>query len=177
MPHENQAGENQEGVDRRRMLTLAAVSGLLAVPSTLSAAPEAAQPPAGQPGKVKPVDVYNPLLIEPHICRGLNTCKGKGRDGKNDCAGMGACYTAPQNTCGGNNQCRGLGGCDKPPQAEYPGENTCKALGGCQVPMLPEKPKMWKKARMRFEAMMASVGKKVGQNEGIQKWLQSSQGS
>ena len=26
----------------------------------------------------------NPLLSDPHVCRGINTCKGKGASGKND---------------------------------------------------------------------------------------------
>ncbi|MFV1996134.1 MAG: hypothetical protein ACC661_11920, partial [Verrucomicrobiales bacterium] len=32
----------------------------------------------------------HPLLNEPHVCRGLNTCKGKGQGGENTCAGQGA---------------------------------------------------------------------------------------
>jgi hypothetical protein len=42
--------------------------------------------------------------------------------------------------------------------------------------MLPGKPEMWKKARMRFEALMKENGKSVGQNEAVQKWLQTGQG-
>lgn len=167
------SNEERETLDRRQILTFAALSGLLAIPAAAEAAPPPAQPPEGKLGKMKPVDLYNPLLIEPHVCRGLNTCKGKGRDGKNECAGTGACATAPDNTCGGNNDCRGLGACDQPPQAGYPGENTCKGQGGCQVPMLPGKPLMWKKARMRFEALMEQVGRKVGQNAEIKRWLDS----
>ena len=166
MPH-----DDQQPLDRRQILTFAALSGLLAVPVAAEAAPAPAQPPEGKRGKVKPADIYNPLLIEPHVCRGLNTCKGKGRDRKNQCAGLGACYTAPENTCGGQNDCRGLGACDQPPQAGYPGENTCKGKGGCQVPLLPTKPEMWKKARMRFEALMEDLGKKVGMNDDLRKWL------
>lgn len=166
--------EDKSSLDRRQVLTFAALSGLLAAPALAVAAPEGPKPPEGARGKVKPPDAYNPLLIEPHVCRGLNTCKGKGRDGKNACAGQGACYTAPENTCGGMNDCRGLGACDRPPQAGYPGENTCKGQGGCEVPMLPKKVEMWKKARMRFEALMQEQGRKVGQNEAIEKWLKGS---
>ena len=166
--------EVQTSLDRRQILTFAALSGLLAAPAFAETAPGQA-PPEGKKGKIKPPDVYNPLLIEPHVCRGLNTCKGKGRDGKNQCAGTGACATAPDNSCGGSNECRGLGACDRPPQAGYPGENTCKGQGGCQVPMLPAKPEMWKKARMRFEALMKENGKKFGQNEAIEKWLKIDQ--
>src|SRR5208282_31129 len=60
----------------------------------------------------KKKDVNKPLLLqEPHVCRGLNTCKGLGKGGKNDCAGQGACATAESHTCGGDNACAGLGGC------------------------------------------------------------------
>src|SRR5579859_6749219 len=27
----------------------------------------------------------NPLLSDPHVCRGLNTCRGKGSDRRNKC--------------------------------------------------------------------------------------------
>lgn len=170
------AQKDQTQLDRRQVLTFAAISGMLAAPALAEAAQDQAKTPEGRKGKVKPPDIYNPLLIEPHVCRGLNTCKGKGRDGKNQCAGTGACYTAPENTCGGNNECRGLGACDQPPQAGYPGENTCKGKGGCQVPMLPTKPLMWKKARMRFEALMTENGRKFGQNAAVKKWLESERG-
>ena len=162
-------------MDRRDFykLSLAAFSGMVAVSAAADAteaadeAPAGTAPPStqGQPGaarKMKPKDGSNPLLHEPHVCRGLNTCKGKGKDGQNACAGTGSCHTAPQNACGGHNECRGLGACDRPPQAGYPGENTCKGQGGCEVPMLPNKPEMWKKARARFEWLMADMGKKVG---------------
>ena len=96
----------------------------------------------------------NPLLSDPHGCRGLNICKGKGKGGKNDCAGQGACATAKAHTCGGENECRGQGGC-----GEKPGENECKGMGKCHVPM--EK-KAWDKARKRFEELMEKEGKKVG---------------
>ena len=96
----------------------------------------------------------NPLLSDPHACRGLNICKTKGKGGKNDCAGQGACATAKAHTCGGENECRGQGGC-----GEHPGENECKGMGKCHVPM--EK-KAWAKARKRFEELMEKDGKKVG---------------
>jgi hypothetical protein len=96
----------------------------------------------------------NPLLLEPHVCRGLNTCKTMGKGKKNDCAGMGACATAKAHTCKGENDCRGLGGC-----GEHPGENNCKSMGGCAVPL---KDKVWAKVRKRFEELMEKEGKKVG---------------
>jgi hypothetical protein len=96
----------------------------------------------------------NPLLQEPHVCRGLNTCKGNGKGGKNDCAGTSTCATAKAHTCHAENECRGLGGC-----GEAPGENACKGKGACGVPLGD---KVWVKARKRFEDLMAKEGKKVG---------------
>lgn len=96
----------------------------------------------------------NPLLEEPHVCRGLNICKGKGKGGKNECAGMGACASAKAHACAGMNECRGQGGC-----GEKPGENECKSMGKCAVPL---DAKAWPKARKRFEELMTKDGKKVG---------------
>lgn len=98
------------------------------------------------------------LLEEPHVCRGLNTCKGKGgcgaTKGKNDCAGQGTCATVAKHSCKGENDCKGQGGC-----GATPGENSCKGKGGCGVPM---EGKMWQKARSNFEKAMKKAGKKVG---------------
>jgi hypothetical protein len=96
----------------------------------------------------------NPLLQEPHVCRGLNTCKGKGKNGKNACAGQGVCATANKHGCHGANDCRGQGGC-----GAHPGENACKGRGACAVPLRED---TWKKARARFEELMQQAGKKVG---------------
>ena len=96
----------------------------------------------------------NPLLTDKHVCRGLNTCKGKGADKKNGCAGMGTCAVAAAHTCGSGNECKGQGGC-----GEHPGENQCKAQGDCHVPLQPA---AWKKARKRFEELMKADGKKFG---------------
>ncbi len=96
----------------------------------------------------------NPLLSDKHVCKGLNTCKGKGKGEKNDCAGMGACATAKAHTCGGDNECRGQGGC-----GDKPGENECKGMGKCHVPL---EAKTWPKARKRFEELMTKDGKKFG---------------
>ncbi len=49
----------------------------------------------------------NPLMTEPHVCRGLNTCSGKGASGDNECAGQGACATAEAHTCHAHNKCKG----------------------------------------------------------------------
>jgi hypothetical protein len=98
------------------------------------------------------------LLEEPHVCRGLNTCKNKGgcgeTKGKNVCAGQGGCATAMKHDCKGDNTCKGQGGC-----GENPGENTCKGHGGCAVPLSDD---AWTKARAHFEAAMKKAGKSVG---------------
>jgi len=97
----------------------------------------------------------SPLLGDKHVCRGINTCRGKGADKKNSCVGMGQCATAKQHSCGGQNECKGQGGC-----GEHPGENACKGQGSCAVPM--EHHDAWKKARARFEALMTAEKKKFG---------------
>lgn len=102
------------------------------------------------------------LLREPHVCRGLNTCKGKAGcksakhecKGMNECAGQGGCATAEKHSCHGDNACKGQGGC-----GEKPGENACKGKGDCAVPL---KEKTWKTARKNFEAAMKKAGKKFG---------------
>ena len=145
--------------DRRgfNAMVAAAMAGLLGGnASTAVAADE----------KKKSKDSSNPLLVEPHICKGLNTCRGLGKDKKKACAGQGSCFTIEEHDCHGFNKCRGQGACDignwPKHQPHYPGENTCEKKGGCQVPLLPEKKEMWIKARRRFEALMADNGKTVG---------------
>jgi putative oxidoreductase len=91
---------------------------------------------------------------ESHLCRGLNSCKGKGKGGHNACSGQGACATVARHACNGLNECKGLGGC-----SEHPGENQCKGQGGCAVPL---KASTWDKARRKFEENMAGRGIKVG---------------
>lgn len=91
---------------------------------------------------------------EPHVCRGLNTCKSKGKGGKNDCAGMGQCATAKVISCAGENDCAGTGGC-----GEKPGENKCKGMGGCHVPLQDH---AWSLARKSYEAAMKKAEKKFG---------------
>lgn len=94
------------------------------------------------------------LLQDKHVCRGLNTCKGKGKGADNSCAGTGNCATAEAHSCKGDNSCKGQGGCE-----EYPGQNSCKGQGSCDVPL---KEKTWKKARKSFEGQMKKAGKTVG---------------
>jgi hypothetical protein len=106
--------------------------------------------------KALKIEVDPALLIDadPHVCRGLNSCKGKGRGGGNECAGQGSCATAPSITCSTNNACKGKGGC-----GGYPGQNTCKAKGECAVPLTKE---IWTIARKQFEQLMKAQGRKVG---------------
>ena len=130
----------------------AALGGLAAGLSVARAADAA-------PGKKDP---DKPLMAqEPHICRGLNTCKSKSAGGKNDCAGQGDCATAKAHTCAGDNDCAGLGGCNA--KVNTPGENKCKGMGGCTVPI--KDAKTWAKARSNFEADMkkAFPDKKIGE--------------
>jgi len=94
-----------------------------------------------------------PPFGEPHVCRGLNACKGKGRDGKNTCAGRGACATAAHD-CAGKNQCQSQGGCGSAPAA-----NSCSGKGGCTMPLMDS---AWKKVRQRFEGEMGRRGVQFG---------------
>jgi hypothetical protein len=124
-------------------LTAAAFGGLLAGAGIAPAAED------------KKDTTKSPLLFEPHICRGLNTCKGKDPQKDNACAGQGNCATVAAHSCKGENACRGQGAC-----GAKPGENACKGMGGCEVPIA--KDEMWKRVRKRFEEVMAKEGKKVG---------------
>ena len=127
-------------------MAMAALGGLVAGTGLVS---------ADDKKEDKPKDPKKePFLQEPHVCRGLNTCKAMGKGGKNDCAGTSACATAKAHTCAGENACLGLGGC-----GETPGENKCKAMGKCHVPLKDE---AWAKARKRFEAVMKKADKKFG---------------
>jgi hypothetical protein len=132
-------------------LSMAAFGGMLVGASAAGAAEDKAkdEKPKDEKGKEK-----NPLLSDPHVCRGLNTCKGKGADKKNACAGQGACATAKKHSCHYENECRGQGGC-----GAKPGENACKGKGECAVPLHG---KTWEKARKRFEELMKKDGKKFG---------------
>ena len=105
--------------------------------------------------KDKEADGLPRLLQDPHVCRGINTCKNKGKKGTtNECAGQAHCATVKAHDCNGMNDCKGQGGC-----GEHPGENECKGKGGCEVPLSD---KTWPKARKRFEELMTRAGKKFG---------------
>jgi hypothetical protein len=136
----------QESTDLSRRdfgkLALAALAGISAGATVLAADDK------------KSAVAKSPLLSDPHACRGLNTCKGKGADKKNSCAGTGQCATAAHHGCGSQNECKGQGGC-----GAQPGENACKEKGECSVPMHAS---AWKKARARYEELMKTAGKKFG---------------
>ncbi len=123
--------------------TAAAIGGLVVGASTLARAAAAKSD-------------HDPALMlgDKHVCRGLNTCKGKGKGGDNGCAGTGQCATAEAHSCKGENTCKGQGGC-----GEYAGQNSCKGQGACNVPL---KDKTWKKARKVFEKQASRKGIKVG---------------
>jgi hypothetical protein len=108
--------------------------------------------PKGEgPGKVTPVSTGPPQ----HACRGLNECKGQGRDHKNACAGQGSCYTVTHD-CSGKNDCKYQGGC-----GGQNGANDCQGKGGCgHFPIAEED--VWKKARESYEGRMKKLGKTVG---------------
>src|SRR5271165_777255 len=108
-------------------------------------------------GRAEDSDKHDPALLlqDKHVCRGLNTCKGKGKSTDNSCAGTGKCATAEAHSCKGDNTCKGQGGC-----GEYPGQNSCKGKGSCSVPL---EEKTWKKARKAFEAQMKKASKAFGE--------------
>src|SRR5260370_7229975 len=60
-------------------------------------------------------DDESPLLKEPHVGCGLNTCKGTNGDKKNDCAGTGHCASAKKHSCKGENDCKAQSGSAQPP--------------------------------------------------------------
>ncbi|ADG69082.1 hypothetical protein Plim_3269 [Planctopirus limnophila DSM 3776] len=146
-------------------LGLAALSGLLAGCSGGTAPAPAASTASGtKPGETAAETMLvaetgnneNNLLLDPHVCRGINTCKNKGKKGTtNECAGTAHCATAVAHDCNGFNECKGQGGC-----GEHPGENSCKGKGACAVPMTD---KTWPKARKKFEELMTKAGKKFGE--------------
>lgn len=145
----------EKSVSRRNFskLTLAAAAGLVA-----GAAPAMAQGGSGTKkagakaaaGKEFPVDPAL-LLQDPNVCRGLNSCKGKGK-GDHSCAGQGACATVKAHACNGMNECKGQGGC-----GGYPGQNNCKTHGECAVPLSKES---WTLARKQYEQLMKGLEQK-----------------
>ena len=89
------------------------------------------------------------LMKEPHVCKGLNTCEGKGKGGGNACHGQSACFTAEKSGCHDDNQCKGEGGC-----GATAGNNACSNKGECGVPLKKE---TWEKTRAKFKAAWEKV--------------------
>lgn len=110
---------------------------------------------------------------ELHVCMGLNSCKGQGYTGKNDCAGMGECSTV-SHPCHTLNECKGQGGCGLFGTTEefcHPPENECRYQGSCGAPILnsrfivqgPNKGRsVWQLARARFEEKRTASNQKFG---------------
>jgi len=142
-------------MDRRdfHKLTTAALGGL-AAGSILGCGQKNAPPAAGQFSPVPSGGEVTLAKADVHLCRGLNDCKGLGKDGKNDCRGQGACATAKEHTCGGQNDCKGLGGC-----GEEVGANDCKTKGGCHVPLMDD---AWATLRKKKEAEWGEKKLEVG---------------
>ena len=132
-------------------LSMAAFGGVIA--GSLAGCREAAQP-AAAPGEGaaggEEAAAVSLLLVEPHVCRGLNTCKNLGKSKQNECAGQGDCATVAPHTCAGENECKGQGGC-----GGQHGENACKGMGGCGVPLAHG----WEGVRKKFEDAMTAAGK------------------
>lgn len=160
------------GMDRREFhqLTLAALGGVIAgsaigcgetKPQNGPANPPSSTSLPANPGGVaakKEVSLTPEaealIMDDPHTCRGLNSCEGKGRSKDNACAGQGTCASIADATCGGHNDCKGQGGC-----GTSPGMNDCKGKGGCHIPLMDS---AWTTARDAFEAAMTKNGKKFG---------------
>ena len=129
-------------------LSIAALGGTLAGVALSGCKGKDKAPDSGSMPEVD--SGVSPLLAEPHVCRGLNTCKGKGAGGDNDCAGAGKCATAKSHSCHGMNDCKGHGGCDG-----TAGMNECAGKGGCAVPLKDE---AWAKVRPAFEEAAKAAG-------------------
>jgi len=133
-------------------LTMAALAGAVV---GCGKASEATTLAAAKPDHLKDVKGDNLLLNEPHVCRGLNACKGTARGGANACAGQGQCATAKAHGCGGMNACKGQGGC-----GTTPGQNACKGKGHCGVPITMDP--AWKKVRKALEVTAGKHGFELG---------------
>lgn len=85
---------------------------------------------------------YAKKAPELHVCKGFNSCKGKGGcssgdagcAGKNSCKGKGGCATAEKHSCKSQNKCKSQGGC-KSGDNGCAGKNSCSGKGGCAVPV------------------------------------------
>jgi hypothetical protein len=154
-------------MDRREFhqLSLAALSGVIAgaavgcndatktTPKTAANATTPVATPA-ETSVALSAEAEELIMDDPHTCRGLNSCKGKGRDKENSCAGQGTCASIADASCGGHNECKGQGGC-----GSNPGMNACKGQGGCHIPLMAS---AWETARGAFETAMKKNGKDFG---------------
>ncbi len=125
-------------MNRREFNTLAAAAFGGVVAGTVAGCGK-----TGGKSESKTEDGSKVAVKEKHLCRGLNTCEGKGADGKNKCKGQGSCATVKHATCGGNNECKGFGGCHG-----TAGKNECKGKGGCEIPL---QDKTWKLLKAEFD--------------------------
>lgn len=132
-------------------LAVAAFGGVLA--GTLAGCGGEPTKPAAETSKTDAATAKQEVA-NGHACRGLNTCKGKGKGGENECAGTGACATFAAHTCGGENECKGQGGCGPNPLT-----NDCRAQGHCAMPLMDH---AWEKVRKGFEESQKAAGKEVG---------------
>src|SRR5262245_9979414 len=146
-------------IDRRdfHKLTSAAIGGL-AAGALLGCNQGGGDAAKSEPSKGKEtnggVAAGTLAAAELHLCRGLNECKGQGKDGKNACRGQGICATAKEHSCGGQNDCKGLGGC-----GEEVGKNDCKGKGGCHVPLMES---AWETLRKKKETEWGEKEMEVG---------------
>lgn len=139
----------------RRHFTSMTLAALAGAAMGCSKATERAPAAGAKASLLREVQSDHLLLQEPHVCRGLNACKGLARGGKNDCAGQGTCATAMAHGCGGRNACKGQGGC-----GADPGQNSCKGKGACGVPITMNP--AWDKARKALEELAKSHGFELG---------------
>ena len=133
-------------------LTMAALAGAAI---GCGKASEASTPAKAKAAALKEVKDDSLLLNEPHVCRGLNACKGTARGGGNACAGQGQCATAKAHGCGGRNACKGQSGC-----GASPGENACKGQGHCGVPITMDP--AWNKVRKALQGLAKKHGFELG---------------
>jgi len=105
-------------------LLSAAIAGMVRGAAALekSASKDDAKPPGKKP-------------VKDHVCKGFNSCKGKGLDAKNDCKGKGLCASPEaMHECRGKNKCKEMGGCACGDRG-CAQRNTCSEKGGCRVPV------------------------------------------
>ncbi len=103
---------NDQTLNRRRLfqLAVAALGGLTAgalVGCNSGQTPTADTDKKKEKDK-KEADATPRLLQDPHVCRGINTCKNKGKKGTtNECAGQAHCATVTAHDCNGMNDLQG----------------------------------------------------------------------